>query len=46
MEKIIALVIRYKNFKQKIKLVKEYERKYKIEDLDGYLYMVRRDENV
>lgn len=46
MEKIIALVIRYKNFKEKIKLVKEYERKYKIEDLDGYLYMVRRDENV
>ena len=46
MEKIIALVIIYKNFKEKIRLVKEHERKYKIEDLDGYLYMVRRDENV
>lgn len=38
--KIIA--IPYKTFKQRIRVTKEYERRYKIEDLGGVLYMERR----
>lgn len=38
--KIIA--IPYNTFKQRIRVTKEYERRYKIEDLGGVLYMERR----
>lgn len=38
-----AMAIPYKKFKEKIQLVKKYERKYKIEDLGGVLYMERRE---
>lgn len=40
--KAIALIIPYKNFKHRIKLTKKYERNFYIENVDGYLYMVRR----
>jgi len=38
--KIIA--IPYKTFKQKIRITKEYSKRYKIEDLGGILYMERK----
>lgn len=38
--KIIA--IPYKTFKQKIKLTKKYIKNYRIEDLEGVLYMEKR----
>lgn len=40
--KIRVLVLPYKNFKQRIRFTKMYEKNYKIENMDGYLYMVRR----
>lgn len=40
--KATVLIIPYKNFKHRIKLTKRFERDYYIENLDGYLYMVRR----
>ncbi|ENJ9653521.1 hypothetical protein [Clostridium sp.] len=35
-------IIPYKTFKERIKLVRENEIKYKVENMDGFLYMVRR----
>lgn len=40
---IKAIVLPYKNFRHRIRLTKEHEKDYKIENLDGYLYMVRRE---
>lgn len=41
-EKIRVIVLRYKSFKERIRLTKHYERDYKIENLGQFLYMVRR----
>lgn len=38
-----AKIIPYKTFKERIKLVQENEIKYKVENMDGFLYMVRRN---
>lgn len=35
-------IIPYKTFKERIKLTQTNERKYKVENMDGFLYMVRR----
>lgn len=40
---IRAMSIPYANFKHRIKITKKYEKKYHIENLGGYLYMVRRE---
>ena len=42
MGKLVAVVIPYKTFKERIRLTKRYEKYYVIENIDGYLYMVRR----
>lgn len=39
---ITILGIPYKNFKEKIRLTKEYKNKYFITDLGGVLYMERK----
>ncbi|ACQ53806.1 hypothetical protein FDF29_11945 [Clostridium botulinum] len=38
-----AKIIPYKTFKERIRLVRENEIKYKVENMDGFLYMVRRN---
>jgi|GEM_PF-1477897 len=43
MGEIKAMSMPYRNFKHRIKLTKKYEKNYHIENMDGYLYMVRRD---
>lgn len=40
--KIRVLVLRYKSFKERLKLTQKYEKDYKIENLGQFLYMVRR----
>lgn len=42
--KIVALP--YKTFKERIRLTKQYEKKYKIEDLGGVLYMERKEKHL
>ena len=47
---MIILVMPYKNFKEKIRITKKFERIYHIEDLSmdstvGILYMERRKRN-
>lgn len=41
--KPIKIVIPYKNLKHKIRIRKKFAKEYKIEELDGILYMERRD---
>jgi hypothetical protein len=41
--RIKAMIIPYKNFKERIRLTKKYLKNYYIENLDGYLYLVRRE---
>ncbi|MHB9950766.1 hypothetical protein CF055_17285 [Clostridium botulinum] len=36
-------VIPYKTFKERIQLIQENESKYRVENMDGFLYMVRRN---
>ncbi|WP_251861954.1 hypothetical protein [Clostridium sp. Marseille-Q2269] len=36
------LILPCKDFKHRIRLTKHYERDYIIENMNGYLYMVRR----
>lgn len=38
----MAMALPYKSFKQKIALTNKYLKKYRIEDLNGFLYMERR----
>jgi hypothetical protein len=35
-------IIPYKTFKERIQLTRINEAKYKVENMDGFLYMVRR----
>jgi len=44
MGKVQAMVLPYKNFKHRILLTEKYKNDYYIENMDGYLYMVRRCE--
>lgn len=43
MGEIKVLAIPYVDFKHRIKLTKKYIQDFYIENMDGYLYMVRRD---
>lgn len=43
MTKIKAMVLPYLSFKERIRLTKKYEKKYCIENLGGYLYLVARE---
>ncbi|WP_080443328.1 hypothetical protein [Clostridium botulinum] len=45
-EKTKILVLPYRNFKHRIRLTKRYEKDYSIENMNGYLYMVRRNKCV
>ncbi|EJO5347161.1 hypothetical protein NRP93_001234 [Clostridium botulinum] len=40
--KVKVIVLPYKTFKERIRLTKYYYKNYKIENMNGYLYMVRR----
>ncbi|MGJ0908875.1 hypothetical protein [Clostridium botulinum] len=40
--KVKVIVLPYKTFKERIRLTKRYERDYSIENMNGFLYMVRR----
>ncbi|WP_163243861.1 hypothetical protein [Clostridium sporogenes] len=40
--KVRVLILPYKDFKHRIRLTKRYEKNYRIENMNGYLYMVRR----
>ncbi|MHB9921699.1 hypothetical protein CGQ39_12480 [Clostridium botulinum] len=40
--KVRVLILPYKDFKHRIRLTKYYEKDYSIENMSGYLYMVRR----
>lgn len=41
--KIKAMAILYRNFKQRIRLMKKYEKDYHVENLEGYLYMSKKE---
>lgn len=45
MGEIKVLAIPYVDFKHRIKLTKDYIQDFYIENMSGYLYMVRRDKN-
>lgn len=40
---IKAMVIPYKSFKHRIRLMKKYERDYSIINSEGYLYLIKRE---
>ncbi|AUM99611.1 hypothetical protein [Clostridium botulinum] len=40
--KVKVIVLPYKTFKERIRLTKRYEKYYVIENMSGFLYMVRR----
>lgn len=42
MGQVVALIIPYKTFKERVRLIKQYERNYYIENMGSYLYLVRR----
>ncbi|UJA30880.1 hypothetical protein [Clostridium sporogenes] len=44
--KVRVLILPYKDFKHRIRLTKYYEKDYSIENMSGYLYMVRRNKRV
>ncbi|EPY2286118.1 hypothetical protein ACXAT6_003377 [Clostridium sporogenes] len=44
--KVRVLILPYKDFKHRIRLTKRYEKNYRIENMNGYLHMVRRNKRV
>ncbi|QRI54883.1 hypothetical protein [Clostridium botulinum] len=40
--KVKVIILPYKDFKHRIRLTKYYEKDYSIENMNSYLYMVRR----
>lgn len=42
MGEIKVLVVPYRNFKERIKQTKRFNKDYYVENMEGYLYLVRR----